>query len=92
MCEVVISCVTTFINDEGIVISELKSIWHNYWSSGWLFVDLIAAIPWELLFLLFGIDDVSTSYNHLHYKSSQLFEKMVKLFISNLTIYRTPGR
>jgi len=57
MFEVLITCLTTFINDEGIVISELKSIWHNYWSSGWLFVDLIAAIPWELIFVIFGIDD-----------------------------------
>lgn len=69
MAEVLITCFTTFINDEGIVISELKSIWHNYWSSGWFFVDLVAAIPWELVFILFGINDVSITINS-HFRAA----------------------
>merc|ERR1712176_755295 len=67
ICEVVfiidvfLSCITTYINDDGVVISDLKHIFSHYLKT-WFLVDFLAAIPWELLILMTSSQDDSFLY------------------------------
>ena len=56
--DVFFSCITTYINDDGVVISDLGHIFSHYVKS-WFFVDFLAAIPWEFLIIASNSQDVS---------------------------------
>ena len=60
MIDVFLSCITTYINNDGVVISEIPHILGHYLKS-WFIVDLISAIPWEFFILCFDAQDVSIS-------------------------------
>lgn len=44
---------TTFVNKKGEVVSDWKSISINYLRT-WFVVDLLAALPFDLLYALYG--------------------------------------
>lgn len=51
---------TTFVNKKGEVVSDWKSISINYLRT-WFVVDLLAALPFDLLYALYG-EEVKISY------------------------------
>ncbi|XP_063679825.1 potassium voltage-gated channel subfamily H member 1-like [Bolinopsis microptera] len=59
--DVLFSCITTFINDDGVVISDIKHIFQTYLKS-WFLIDFMAAIPWELFIRIGGLQDDSFLY------------------------------
>lgn len=61
IADVCLSCLTTYISDDGVVISDVKSISAHYLRT-WFLVDFLAAIPWEIILLLSGAQDDSVIY------------------------------
>ena len=53
---------TTFVNNKGEVITSSKSIALNY-AKGWFFLDLIAALPFEIF--IFYIEGVMVSVSEI---------------------------
>jgi hypothetical protein len=76
--DIVINFRTTYINESEDVVSEPSKIAVHYFR-GWFIIDLVAAIPFDLL--LFGSDtDEVTNYNNTqvitHIISNKNFHNM----------------
>ena len=69
---------TTYVNHKGEVISSSKSIAINY-VKGWFFLDLIAALPFEIFGGYFMVSDEIFRYNYL--KRFRLCLKSTFIFI-----------
>ncbi|XP_066244999.1 potassium voltage-gated channel subfamily H member 8 isoform X2 [Euwallacea similis] len=54
---------TTFVNKKGEVVSDWKSISVNYLRT-WFIVDLLAALPFDLLYALYG-EESGPTHTHL---------------------------
>ncbi|ERL89039.1 hypothetical protein D910_06417 [Dendroctonus ponderosae] len=54
---------TTFVNKKGEVVSDWRSISVNYLKT-WFVVDLLAALPFDLLYALYG-EESGPSHTHL---------------------------
>lgn len=59
--DVLLSCFTTFINNDGVVISDIRHIFTNYLTT-WFLIDFLGAIPWELFIIASGAQDDSMLY------------------------------
>lgn len=51
--DIVLNFRTTYVNKKGEVVSDWRSISLNYLKT-WFIVDLLAALPFDLLYALYG--------------------------------------
>lgn len=49
MLDMVIHCFRPFVNEQSIVVYDLKKIRFEYFASDFV-LDLIAAVPWDLIY------------------------------------------
>ncbi|XP_050305107.1 potassium voltage-gated channel subfamily H member 8 isoform X2 [Anthonomus grandis grandis] len=61
--DIILNFRTTFVNKKGEVVSDWKSISTNYLKS-WFVVDLLAALPFDLLYALYG-EESGPTHTHL---------------------------
>ena len=78
LIDILLNFRTTYVNHKGEVISSSKSIAINY-VKGWFFLDLIAALPFEIFGGYFMVSDEIFRYNYL--KRFRLCLKSTFIFI-----------
>ncbi|CAG9761104.1 unnamed protein product [Ceutorhynchus assimilis] len=61
--DIILNFRTTFVNKKGEVVSDWRSISINYLKT-WFIVDLLAALPFDLLYALYG-EESGPSHTHL---------------------------
>lgn len=62
MTDIVLNFRTTFVSTSGQVVYDARSICVHYVTT-WLFVDVIAALPFDLLYA-FNVSVVSVNFAH----------------------------
>ncbi|XP_025832214.1 potassium voltage-gated channel subfamily H member 8-like [Agrilus planipennis] len=62
--DIILNFRTSYVNKKGEVVSDWKSISINYLRT-WFLVDLLAALPFDLLYALYGGEKVGPSHTHL---------------------------
>lgn len=85
MCDAVVWCVTdialnfrtTYVSTSGQVVYDPRSICIHY-ATSWLFVDLIAALPFDLLYAFnISVVGLARAHTHTHARSSQVWSNLL---------------
>lgn len=71
--DILINFRTTFVNGQDEVVSHPGRIAVHY-LSGWFLIDLVAAIPFDLLLVNSDTDEVSSSHPVIFVQVSRLFK------------------
>lgn len=73
--DILINFRTTYVNANDEVVSNPGRIAVHYFR-GWFIIDLVAAIPFDLLLYLFGTNTDEVMFIHIHFLNGKTSKKI----------------